>query len=190
MSDLPVNLRIILDLCDGSGAASIFYREAGYDVKGIDIKYGQDIRFYEAPVERIYGILASPPCTDLAASGARWWKEKGQQAFLEALALADACMRTILLCDMRYRLKFWILENPVGRLWRIYGKPNYFQPCDFGDDYTKKTGVIGRFVWPFESPAIPVKGSKMHLLPPAENRSDLRSISSKGFAQAFFEANR
>ena len=37
--------------------------------------------------------------------------------------------------------KWWVLENPVGRLQKlrpILGKPYYFNPSDFGDPYTKK----------------------------------------------------
>jgi hypothetical protein len=35
----------------------------------------------------------------------------------------------------------------------------------------------------------PVEGSKMHLLPPSEDRERIRSQTPKGFAQAVFEAN-
>ena len=36
----------------------------------------------------------------------------------------------------------------------------------------------------------PTEGSKMHLLPPSEDRANLRSATPMGFAQAVFEANR
>lgn len=35
----------------------------------------------------------------------------------------------------------------------------------------------------------PVDGSRMHLLPPSEDRANLRSRTPIGFAQAVFEAN-
>ena len=40
-------------------------------------------------------MLAAPPCTHLSISGARWWKSKGEGLLLEALAVADACLRII-----------------------------------------------------------------------------------------------
>ena len=69
--------KIILDLCGGTGAWSAPYKEAGYDVRNITLPE-YDVRNYKIPDEPIYGILAAPPCTHLAGSGARWWNEKGQ----------------------------------------------------------------------------------------------------------------
>jgi hypothetical protein len=157
----------------------------------VDIKHGQDVRTLPYP-GRVHGILAAPPCTHLAASGARWWAGKGGGALLEALALADACLRYAALC----RPVWWALENPVGRLARFYGKPAYtFQPADFGDAYTKKTCLWGVFTPPLpifvgENRAVAaVEGSKMHRLPPSPERATLRSMTPAGFARAFFEVN-
>lgn len=36
-----------------------------------------DIRMLKKFKDKIYGILAAPPCTHFAGSGARWWKDKG-----------------------------------------------------------------------------------------------------------------
>lgn len=66
--------KIILDLCGGTGAWSRPYKEAGYDVRIITLP--QDVRLIEF-IANAYGILAAPPCTDLASSGARWWEQKG-----------------------------------------------------------------------------------------------------------------
>ncbi|MCK4817511.1 hypothetical protein KA005_17205, partial [bacterium] len=60
----------------------------------------------------------------------------------EALSIVDACMRVIKISDP----VFWALENPVGRLVHYLGKPKmYFDPCDYGDPYTKKTCLWGKF---------------------------------------------
>lgn len=184
--------RVILSLCDYSGEWPRPYREAGYTVRQVDIKHGADVRLLEYPGE-VYGILAAPPCTHLAGSGARWWAEKGEEALLEALAIADACLRLAAVC----KPKFWALENPVGRLSRYYGPPVFtFDPCDFGDPYTKRTCLWGNFVPPLpvflgESMAVkPLEGSKMHKLPPSPKRSTLRSITPGGFAGAFFMCNQ
>lgn len=190
--------KVILDLCGGTGAWSEPYAEAGYDRRVITLpKY--DVRLY-CPPPNIYGVLAAPPCTDLAGSGARWWKGKGEGALLEALSIVDACFRIIMVS----KPVFWCLENPVGRLVRYLGKPvMYFQPYEYGDPYTKKTCLWGNFNIPKKNPVEPIVSSidgsnkpirrypsKMHLLPPSANREILRSITPPGFAQAFYEENR
>jgi len=177
--------KIILDLCGGTGAWSKPYKDAGYDVRNITLP-DYDVRTYKPP-ENVYGILAAPPCTHLAGSGARWWKEKGEEALFEALAIVDACFRIITISQP----KFWALENPVGRLVNYLGKPKiYFNPCDYGDKYTKRTCLWGEFFVPKKHPVEPNEGSKMHLMPPSKERKKKRSITPLGFAQAFFEANR
>lgn len=184
--------KIILSLCDYSGEWSRPYKDAGYTVIQVDIKHGQDVRTLVYPGD-VYGILAAPPCTHLAASGARWWKEKGESALLESLAIADACLRFVALC----KPKFWALENPVGRLAKYYGPPSFtFNPCDFGDPYTKKTLLWGDFTPPLpifvgqQMAVEPIDGSKMHRLPPSPDRATLRSVTPAGFARAFFTANQ
>lgn len=178
--------KIILDLCAGTGAWSEPYMKAGYDVHRIDIETGQDIRLYLAP-PGIHGILAAPPCQYLAVSGSRWWKEKGAGALLEALSIVDACLRIIWLA----KPNFWALENPVGRLVRYLGKPKmYFDPCDYGDLWTKKTALWGEFNKPKTSPVLALERDRIHRMPPSPERSKRRAITSPGFAQAFFEANQ
>lgn len=91
---------------------------------------------------------------------------------------------------MVQRPKWWCLENPIGRLSWFLGDPKaYFDPCDYGDPYTKRTCLWGDFVMPPKSPVEPTEGSKMHRLPPSEDRAALRSVTPAGFAKAFFEAN-
>jgi len=100
--------------------------------------------------------------------------------------VVDACLRIVVVA----KPKFWALENPVGRLTRYLGPPKmYFHPYEFGDPWTKKTCLWGEFNEPKKNPVEPVEGSKIHLMPPSENRSELRSITPPGFAKAFFEAN-
>ncbi len=145
--------KIILDLCGGTGAWSKPYKNAGYDVKVITLPE-QDVRLYKPP-KNVYGVLCAPPCTHLAGSGARWWKEKGKKALLESLSVVDACLRIILFS----KPKFWCLENPVGRLVNYLGKPvMYFNPCDYGDPYTKKTCLWGSFNIPEKTPVKPWGG--------------------------------
>ena len=178
--------KVILDLCGGTGSWSKPYQEAGYSVHVITLP--GDVRLipsggYEFPV---YGILAAPPCDHFAGSGARWWKEKGANKLLEGLSIVDACIRIIHVT----KPIFWALENPVGRLKDYLGEPVYkFHPCDFGDPYTKKTLLWGKFNLPKRNPVKPTEGSKLHRLPPSAKRKELRSITPQGFAKAFMEAN-
>lgn len=179
--------RTILDLCGGTGSWSKPYADAGYDVIVVDpLIDGNDVRLY-IPPKNVYGVLAAPPCTHLAGSGARWWNSKGEAALLESLSIVDACLRIV----QATQPKFWALENPVGRLTKYLGKPKmYFNPCDYGDPYTKKTCLWGNFNEPIKNTVIPTLGSYMHKLPPSKDRWVLRSMTPQGFAKAFMEANR
>ncbi|MGD9818454.1 MAG: hypothetical protein AB7V04_07110 [Desulfomonilaceae bacterium] len=179
--------RIILDLCGGTGSWSKPYADSGYDVRVIDpYRSTGDIRLFEKPDYAVWGILAAPPCTHLAVSGARWWKQKGDDALLDALSVVDACIRIVTVC----KPVWWVIENPVGRLTRYLGKPSmYFNPCDYGDPYTKKTALWGSFRFPLKSPVEPTEGSKMHKIGPSPDRQRIRSITPQGFANAFFAAN-
>ncbi len=177
--------KIILDLCGGTGAWSEPYKEAGYETYIIDIL--EDVRLLEKWKRPVYGILAAPPCTHFAGSGARWWSNKGDDALLEGLSVVDACLRFAIV----NKPVFWCLENPVGRLVRYLGKPvMYFQPYEYGDPYTKKTCLWGDFNAPTKNPVEPTEGGKIWRMPPSEDRSMLRSITPPGFAKAFYEANK
>lgn len=179
--------KIILDLCGGTGAWSRPYKEAGYDVRVITMPC-DDVRLLEAIKRDVHGILAAPPCDHLAGSGARWWAEKGEKKLLESLSIVDACLRAVAV----YTPYWWALENPVGRLSRYLGTPDmYFNPCDFGDPWTKKTCLWGNFIIPKKHPITPVPMSENHIwrMPPGPQRKIIRSITPPGFAKAFFEAN-
>lgn len=177
---------LILDLCGGSGAWSKPYRDAGYCVDVVDMLNGRDVRLLQRRRVGVRGILAAPDCTDLAGSGARWWAEKGEGALLRALSLVDACIRIAWV----QQPSWWALENPVGRLTRYLGPPQMsFHPADYGDPYTKKTLLWGRFACPPMYRVEATDGSKMHRLPPSEDRKALRSVTPLGFAHAFFEVN-
>jgi hypothetical protein len=183
--------RTILDLCGGSGAWSRLYRAAGYKVILVDPAspvpgaVRMDVRLFEPP-DRVHGVLAAPPCTHLAGSGARWWSEKGYDALLESLAVVDACVRIVAAtCPV-----WWALENPVGRLVRFLGTPALtFNPCDYGDPYTKRTCLWGTFTVPEKTPVQPVEKSPIHYMAPGPDRTALRSVTPRGFANAFFLAN-
>lgn len=175
--------KIILDLCGGSGAWSSPYMKAGYDVRILTLP-NYDVRLLPHFKERVHGILSAPPCTVFANSGARWPRTETQM--INALSVVDACLRAVVI----YQPHWWALENPVGKLTRYLGKPTlYFDPCDYGDPYTKRTALWGQFTEPKKNPVEPVEKSPIHYMTPSPERSAKRSITPSGFAQAFFNAN-
>jgi len=175
----------ILSLCDYTGVWGSQYEDE-YEVIYVDLQRdGSDIRLFQH-CEDVRGVIAQPPCDHFAVSGARWWKSKGTGALLEGLALVDACMRIILTS----RPVWWVIENPVGRLRHYIGPPTgTFNPCDYGDAYTKRTCLWGEFTMPQKNPVEPTEGSKMHLIPPGPEQKNLRSATPEGFAKAFRMAN-
>ena len=65
----------------------------------------------------------------------------------------------------------------------------YFNPCDYGDPWTKKTALWGEFNIPEEKPVKPLGKNPIWNMPPSKNRGEIRSITPRGFAEAFFRAN-
>lgn len=180
----PSSLRgVILSLCDYSGAWSAPYEAAGYDVLRLDLARGHDLRLLHRLPCRVHGILAAVPCTEFARSGARWWRQKGREALLRGLSVVDASMRIV----MVHRPSWWALENPIGRLQDYLGPPKFrFDPCDFGDPWTKRTWLWGQFSNPVKNRVTPIFGD-VTTNAPAGDRS--RANTPPGFARAFFEAN-
>jgi hypothetical protein len=194
----------ILSLCDFTGNMVRPWLEAGHTATIVDIQHrgvtvekgvtngGTLIKVQEnilryCPPWGIDIVFAFPPCTDLANSGARWFKTKGMRRLIDALQLVERCRE---LCDTIGAP--YMIENPVGQLSTYWRKPDYtFDPCDYGDPYTKKTCLWtgNGFVMPPKERVEPVGGSKMHLLPETANRPNLRSATPMGFARAVFEAN-
>ncbi len=176
----------ILDLCSGSGAWSFPYQCAGYSVVRMDLP--DDVRLAEwGDALSVHGILAAPPCTVFASSGARW--PRSEEDMLHGLSIVDACLRMVAI----YQPRWWVLENPVGTLRRWLGPPRMsFNPCDYGDPYTKKTLLWGDFQAPFKIDRVePTEGSKMHtgFGGKSDRTRSARSITPPAFARAFYEAN-
>ena len=210
MNDCPCAGKTVLSLFDYTGNWSLPYAAAGADVIRLDLKFGHDIALIspeqlaanilgQSCSGRVDGILAAPPCTDFSVSGARWWPEKDRDGRTNAsIHLVQQVLRIVRF----FQPDFWAIENPVGRIEKLvpdlkgYG-PYWFQPCDFGDPYTKKTGLWGEFVPPLPlfiggSRAVaPTEGSKMWKSygGKSERTKTARSETPLGFARAFFDAN-
>ena len=104
-----------------------------------------NVRTY-VPPDNVYGILAAPPCTEFSVLNciAEARKRKPE----EGMVVVNACLKIIELC----KPVFYAIENPVGFLKNYLGKPNFiFQPWEFGDAWTKRTALWGKFNKPIKT---------------------------------------
>lgn len=179
-------MRIILDLCAGSGAWSQPYADAGYDVRRVDLP--ADVRLLALPKEPVHGVLAAPPCTYFCRARMCRGRPTDEQ-FREGLSVVDACLRIVAM----KRPVWWALENPQGYLSQWLGPPALrFDPYQYGDPWTKRTWLWGDFKIPWALVAQPrgawvVEHTKQGQRSIARQAD--RSVTPPGFARAFFEAN-
>lgn len=122
-------------------------------------------------------MIAHPPCTHLAVSGARWFKDK-QAEQKEALDF------------VRYLLSAPIdkiaLENPISIISSRIRKPDQIiQPWMFGHGETKATCLWLKGL-PLLQATNVVDGreARVHKMPPSPDRWKERSRTFKGIAQA------
>jgi hypothetical protein len=122
-------------------------------------------------------MIAHPPCTYLAASGARWFRYRRceQDRALEFIRLLlDVPIPRI------------ALENPIGVISTRIRKPDQIiQPWQFGHGETKATCLWLKNL-PLLVPTNIVNGreERIHRLPPSKDRGKLRSITYSGIAEA------
>lgn len=187
--------KIILDLCGGTGAWSEPYKKAGYDVKLVTLPQHNIIEYISPG--NVYGILATPPCTEFSFAKHFHGKGKYRHNFKSGLEIVSACMRIILTS----KPKFWALENPRGYLKKWIGEPSFtFEPYYYGDNYQKKTCLWGDFKFPLPVTITKPEGLiKFSMLKSKDiypkyygklTRQTRRAITPAGFAKAFYEANK
>jgi site-specific DNA-cytosine methylase len=127
-------------------------------------------------------IIAFPPCTHLASSGARWFKQKR----------ADGRQQKAIDFFMRFAnadCEHIAIENPIGIMSTEWRKPDQIvQPRQFGHGETKSTCLWLKNL-PLLKPTKIVEGRKprVHYMPPSKERSKLRSKTYKGIAEAMAE---
>ncbi len=122
-------------------------------------------------------MIAHPPCTHLAVSGARWFKDR-QREQQEALAFVAALMAA--------DIPRIAIENPVSVISTHIRKPDQIiQPWQFGHGETKATCLWLKGLTPLV-PADIVGGrsDRIHKLPPSPDRWKLRSATYQGIADA------
>jgi len=190
----------VLVACEFSGRVREAFRAKGFDAWSCDILPADDGSKFHIQDDVLKHldegwdlIIAHPPCTHLASSGAQYWTAKRadgrQQAAMEFfMAMYNAPAPLV------------AVENPVGYVSRAFRKPDQiFQPWQFGDPYNKKTCLWLKGLPPLESTNIvePIanwsdgsyrSGSrKRSALPSLHRNEKKRSETFPGFASAMAE---
>ena len=172
--------------CEFSGEVREAFRRRGHDAWSCDLEPsevpGQHIQSDVLGVINDGWDLAifHPPCTHLAVSGARWFKEK-QVEQAEALEF----VRTLLDAPIP-RIA---LENPISIISSRIRKPDQIiQPWQFGHGETKATCLWLKNL-PKLEPTCVVEGreARVHRMPPGPNRARERSRTFRGIAEAMAE---
>jgi site-specific DNA-cytosine methylase len=176
----------VLVACEFSGVV----REAFNSISGVyamscDLLPPEDGRVdyhYQGDVRDILSdgwdlMIAHPPCTHLAVSGARWFKYK-QREQSQALEFVQTLLNA--------PIKYIVVENPVSIISSRIRKPDQIiQPWMFGHGEVKATCLWLKNL-PKLIPTKVVKGrvARVHLEPPSPERWKNRSRTLTGIAQA------
>jgi len=173
----------VLIACEFSGRVRDAFAARGHDA------WSCDLLPTERPGKHIQGdvlgalndgwdlMIAHPPCTHLAVSGARWFKDKQveQAAALEFVRLL-----------LNAPIPKIALENPVSVISTRIRKPDQIvQPWMFGHGETKTTCLWLKNL-PLLVPTDIVAGREARVwkLPPSEDRWKIRSRTLVGIAEA------
>lgn len=176
----------VLIACEYSGTVRDAFIAQGHDAISCDLLSTDALGpHYQGDVRDILNdsfdlMIAHPPCTHLAVSGARWFKDK-QAEQVEALDF----VRLLLSAP----IDKIALENPISIISSRIRKPNQIiQPWQFGHGETKATCLWLKNL-PCLTPTNIVKGreAKVHRMSPGPDRWKLRSTTYKGIAQAMAE---
>jgi len=173
----------VLVACEFSGIVRDAFLARGHDAWSCDLLPTESPGpHYQGDVLEVLGngwdlLIAHPPCTHLAVSGARWFKNKQQEqaAALDFVRrLLDAPVDRI------------ALENPVSIISSRIRKPDQIiQPWQFGHGETKATCLWLKNL-PKLEPTNIVDGreARVHRMPPGPDRWKERSRTFTGIAAA------
>lgn len=176
----------VLIACEFSGIVREAFRLRGHEAVSCDLLdseiYGLH---YKGDIRDIIDdnwdlMIAHPPCTHLAVSGARWFKYK-QDEQKEALEFVQFLLDA--------KIPQIALENPISIISSRIRKPDQIiQPWQFGHGETKATCLWLKNL-PLLEPTNIVEGreNKIHKMGPSENRWKDRSRTYKGIAKAMAE---
>jgi hypothetical protein len=173
----------VLVACEYSGTVRDAFRARGHDAMSCDLlPTERPGPHYQGDVFDIIKdgwdlMIAHPPCTHLAVSGARWWKDKlNEQA--EALWFVAQLMGA--------PIPRIAIENPVSKISTAIRKPDQIvQPWQFGHGETKATCLWLKGL-PKLVPTNVVDGreARIHKMSPSPDRWKERSRTYQGIADA------
>lgn len=169
--------------CEFSGIVREAFAANGHDA------WSCDLLPTEIPGQHIVGDVLGllhdgwdlavfhPPCTHLAVSGARWFKDKAKEQ-ADALGLVRALLEA--------PIPKIALENPISVISSRIRKPDQIvQPWMFGHGETKATCLWLKNLpplWPTE--VVDGRENRIHRMPPGPNRWKERSRTFTGIARA------
>jgi site-specific DNA-cytosine methylase len=180
----------VLIACEFSGVVREAFRKRGHSAWSCDLLPAEDdsdFHFQQDVLKLIENtpntwdiMIAHPPCTHLAVSGARWFKDK-QKEQNEALRFVSDLMSADIprIC----------IENPISIISTKIRKPDQIiQPWQFGHGETKATCLWLKGL-PKLQPSNIVDGreNRIHKMSPGPERGKLRSITYRGIAEAMVE---
>lgn len=176
----------ILVVCEYSGIVRDAFRAKGHDAMSCDLlpterpgpHYQGDV--FEFLTGEWYGwdlAIMHPPCTHLAVSGARWFKEKKE----EQEAALEFVRRLMALPFHRYAL-----ENPVSIISSRIKKPDQIiQPWQHGHGETKATCLwLKNLPLLLPSNVVDGRSNRIHKMTPSPDRWKERSRTYPGIAKA------
>jgi site-specific DNA-cytosine methylase len=174
----------VLIACEYSATVREAFARRGWDAWSADLLETEiPGNHYQGDVREILSdgwdlMIAHPPCTHLAVSGARWFKDK-----LPEQAEALEFVRTLLDAPVE-RIA---LENPISIISSRIRKPDQIiQPWQHGHGETKATALWLKNL-PKIDPSNIVEGREQRIwkLPPSADRWKERSRTFPGIAEAF-----
>lgn len=182
----PSDLMRILIACEFSGLVRDAFRERGHTAVSCDTQPSErgepHLRCDVREVLRMDMwdmIVAFPPCTHLASSGARWHGNSDEMLqaveFVREIWNAPAPKIAI--------------ENPVGALSTWFRGPDqYIQPWQFGHGETKRTGLWLKNLPPLQpTRVVGGRANRIHFMSQSASRQRERSRTYLGVAMAMAE---
>lgn len=178
----------VLVACEFSATVRDAFRKLGHDAWSCDLLPcdGDPMFHLEMPVEDVLRdntwdlMVAHPPCTHLAVSGARWFKDKRDEQ-------RDAIKFFMMLVNAQ--IPRIAIENPISIMSTRYRKPDQIiQPWQFGHGETKATCLWLKNL-PKLEPTNIVEGREQRIwkMPPGPDRWKERSKTFQGIADAMAE---
>lgn len=202
-------MKRVLIGCESSGVVREAFRRRGFDAWSCDLLPADDgsphhfqmdlLELLASTMGQWHLLIAHPPCTHLAGSGARWltdhwvkkksapggryWHDGGEKRALQEASVAF--VETIWAAQVP-RIA---IENPVGMLSTLWMKPTQIiQPFHFGDPFRKGTCLWLKNLPPLAKTNDLGNGEqKCWKEPPSPNRWKVRSKTYQGIADAMAE---